>query len=89
MTKKDENLGWLKVKLHRQSKWHRRYCIIDWDKAVFFLASRPDTRYRDWIKLLPNIIINDTEYAFNNILNNGNLATYIIVIIADSMNEVI
>ncbi|CAF3931675.1 unnamed protein product, partial [Rotaria sp. Silwood1] len=57
---------WLKIKKQDQTKWHRRYCIIDWDKSVLFIASKVDTRYRDWIKLLPSIIINDFEYSFNN-----------------------
>ena len=51
-------LGWLKVRLHSQSKWHRRYCTIDWDKAILLLATKVDGRARDWIKLLPNIAIN-------------------------------
>lgn len=74
--------------MNRQNKWHRRYCIIDWDKAVLFIALKADTRYKDWIKLLPNIIINDFEYSFNNELNNHNLPATTIEIIADSMNEI-
>lgn len=50
-------LGWLKVRLQSQSKWHRRHCTIDWDKAILFLATKVDGRARDWIKLLPDIII--------------------------------
>jgi hypothetical protein len=42
-------------------KWHRRYCIIDWDKAILFVASKNDRHYGDWIKLLPNIYIIDSE----------------------------
>lgn len=68
-------LGYVKVKLQNQTKWHRRYCIIDWDKSILFIASKPDARYRDWIKLLPNTVINDSDYssigeANNNVLNN-------------------
>ncbi|CAF1040037.1 unnamed protein product [Adineta steineri] len=67
--------GWLKIKLHNQIKWHRRYCIIDWDKAILFTASRADTRYRDWIRLSPNIIINDCDSSsINNDINNNNLS---------------
>ncbi|CAF1117700.1 unnamed protein product [Adineta steineri] len=67
--------GWLKIKLHNQIKWHRRYCIIDWDKAILFTASRADTRYRDWIRLSPNIIINDCDTSsINNDINNNNLS---------------
>ncbi|UJR16038.1 hypothetical protein I4U23_002952 [Adineta vaga] len=58
--------GWLKVKLHSHSKWHRRYCIIDWDKAILFIASKIDRRYREWIKLLPNILMNDCESSSDN-----------------------
>jgi hypothetical protein len=60
--------GWLKTKLNSQTKWHRRYCIIDWDKAILFLAYKIDRRYRDWIKLLPNIFINDYEPCTNHII---------------------
>jgi hypothetical protein len=58
--------GWLKLKLHSQTKWHRRYCIIDWDKAILFIALKADTHYRSWIKLLPNIFINDCEASHEN-----------------------
>ncbi|CAF3484715.1 unnamed protein product [Rotaria sp. Silwood1] len=76
--------GWLKIKKQDQTKWHRRYCIIDWDKSVLFIASKVDTRYRDWIKLLPSIIINDFEYSFNNESNNNNnLSINTIEIIVD------
>ncbi|CAF0873127.1 unnamed protein product [Adineta steineri] len=60
--------GWLKVKLHSQSKWHRRYCIIDWDKAILFIASKVDKRYREWIKLLPHIFINEYESSSDPII---------------------
>ncbi|CAF2955260.1 unnamed protein product [Rotaria sp. Silwood2] len=70
--------GWLKIRKNDQTKWHRRYCIIDWDKSVLFIASKVDTRYRDWIKLLPNIIINDFEYSFNNESNHNNNNTLVI-----------
>ncbi|CAF0777321.1 unnamed protein product [Rotaria sordida] len=58
--------GWLKVKLNSQVKWHRRYCIIDWDKAILFIASKFDGRYQDLMKLLPNIFINDCESSNDN-----------------------
>ncbi|CAF0790114.1 unnamed protein product [Rotaria sp. Silwood1] len=58
--------GWLKVKLNSQIKWHRRYCIIDWDKAILFIASKFDGRYQDLIKLLPSIFINDCESSNDN-----------------------
>jgi len=64
--------GWLKIKLHNQSKWHRRFCIVDWDRSVLFFASRPDTRYREWIQLLSNIVINDCDFLF---LTETNSAT--------------
>lgn len=64
--------GWLKIKLHNQSKWHRRFCIVDWDRSVLFFASRPDTRYREWIQLLSNVVINDCDFLF---LNETNSAT--------------
>lgn len=56
------------MKLHSHIKWHRRYCIIDWDKAVLFVASKFDGRYRDYIKLLPNILINEVEPCHDNII---------------------
>jgi hypothetical protein len=49
------------VRINSQPKWHRRYCIIDWDKAILFVASKYDKQYGDWIKLLPNISINISE----------------------------
>lgn len=61
-------LGWLKIKLQSQGKWHRRYCIIDWDKAALFISSKIDGRYRDWIKLLPNILISDCESQHDNVI---------------------
>jgi hypothetical protein len=81
------NLGWLKIKLQNQIKWHRRYCIIDWDKAVLFIASRADTRYRDWIKLLPNVLINDYDYLSNNESNNNHSLINTIEIKANSMKS--
>ncbi|CAF1960351.1 unnamed protein product [Rotaria magnacalcarata] len=60
--------GWLKVKLNSQAKWHRRYCIIDWDKAILFIACKADRNYRDYIKLLPNISINEYEPSHDNII---------------------
>jgi hypothetical protein len=83
------NLGWLKIKLHNQSNWHRRYCIIDWDKAVLFIATRADTRYRDWIKISPKITINDDDYSLNNELNNNNLSISIIEIKSDGNEELV
>ena len=65
-------LGWLKIKLQNNSRWHRRYCIIDWDKAVLFLASKPDTRYKEWIKLASDIIINEYDYSLPNETNLNN-----------------
>jgi len=79
-------LGWLKIKLHNQSNWHRRYCIIDWDKAVLFIATRADTRYRDWIKILPNILINDFDSS-SNTESNTNVLLYTIGIRVESMNK--
>ncbi|CAF2227618.1 unnamed protein product [Rotaria magnacalcarata] len=75
--------GWLKIKLHNHTKWHRRFCIIDWDKSVLFTASKADTRYSDWIQLLSTIIINDFEYSFHNESNN-NLNNTTIEIVADN-----
>jgi hypothetical protein len=69
-------LGYLQVKLNCQPKWHRRYCIIDWDKATLFVASKTDRQYGDWIKLLPNIFIIDSELP----------SDYTIEIKADSKN---
>lgn len=63
--------GTLKIKLHHQTKWHRRYCIIDWDKSILFIASRADSRYRDWIKLLPDTIINEYDHLSANECNNN------------------
>ena len=77
------NLGSLKTKLHDQTKWHRRYCTLDWDKSILFLATRADTRYRDWIKLLPNIFVNDSDCTAP-IESNANAALYIIEIKGDS-----
>lgn len=77
-------LGFLKVKLHHQVKWHRRYCTVDWDKSILFIASKADTRYRDWIKLLPNTVINDYEYSSASEANNS-LLNNIIEIKAESM----
>lgn len=53
--------GYLQVKIHGQPKWHRRYCIIDWDKSILFAASKTDRRYGDWIILLPKVQIIDSE----------------------------
>ncbi len=78
--------GSLKIKLQNQIKWHRRYCMIDWDKSILFIASKADTRYKDWIKILPNTIINDYESPSNNESNN-NLLTNTIEIKVDSMNK--
>ncbi|CAF4710619.1 unnamed protein product [Rotaria socialis] len=75
--------GWLKIKLHNHTKWHRRFCIIDWDKAVLFTASKADTRYSDWIQLLSTITINDFEYSFHNESNN-NLTNTTIEIVTDN-----
>jgi len=64
--------GTLKIKLHRQTKWHRRYCIIDWDKSILFIASRADSRYRDWIKLLPDTVINEYDHLSASECNSNN-----------------
>ena len=53
--------GFLQTKLSGQPKWHRRYCIIDWDKALLFIASKTDRQYGDYIKLLPSVSIIDSE----------------------------
>ncbi|CAF0894438.1 unnamed protein product [Adineta ricciae] len=71
MSKSQE--GWLRIKLASQNKWHRRYCTIDWDKSILFISSRADARFRDWIKLPPNVIIHDSESSFNTEPNNLNL----------------
>lgn len=51
--------GWLKVKYDGQMKWSRRYCLIDWDKALLFLSLKNDGKFRDWIKILPTCFINE------------------------------
>ena len=32
---------------------------------MLFIATRSDTRYKDWIKLLPTILINDFDSSAN------------------------
>ena len=79
--------GWLKIKLHNQSKWHRRFCIVDWDRSVLFFASRPDTRYREWIQLLATVVINDCDLTFvseTNAATNNHLLFHTIEIKTDS-----
>ena len=79
------NIGWLKIKLHGESKWYRRYCTLDGDKSVFFIASKIDSRYKNWIKLLSNILIHEYDCSINNELNNHSLLTNTIEISIDSM----
>nr|ACF75516.1 rho GTPase activating protein [Philodina roseola] len=81
--------GWLKIKLHNQSKWHRRFCIVDWDRSILFFASRPDTRYREWIQLLSNIVINDCDLTYltdTNSATNSHLVLNTIEIKTDNGN---
>jgi hypothetical protein len=56
-------LGWLKLKLQSQLKWHRRYCTIDWNKASLFIANKYEGHTRDWIKLLPNVVIQEGDLS--------------------------
>ena len=80
------HLGALKIKLQSHTKWHRRYCIIDWDKSILFIATRANTRYRDYIKILPNTLINDFD-TLANVDSNSSSLLYTIGIRVDSMNR--
>lgn len=57
------DLGFLQTKVYGQTRWQRRYCIIDWDKAMLFIALKNDRKYGDYVKLLPRVLIMDSEIA--------------------------
>ena len=57
------DLGFLQTKAFGQTRWQRRYCIIDWDKAMLFIALKNDRQQGDYIKLLPKIVVSDSEIA--------------------------
>lgn len=72
------------MKFRCDSKWHQRYCVADSEKSILFFSSKVDSRFREWIRLSPKVIISEYDTTQSIECRNGVTATYVLQILEES-----